>query len=143
MAPREFDQALHTCGRMGVPAAQSKDASATTCPVDSDATARVLWDKIVGYPEDPNEHFASTFGHLMGGYDGGYYGYLWSEVFADDMFTRFEKEGVLSPVVGKALREEVLSKGRTEDPDKLLRAFLGRDPNDEAFLRITGIKSQS
>ena len=87
-----------------------------------------------------DEHFAATFGHLLGGYDAGYYGYLWSEVFAADMFTRFEKEGVLSPVVGKQYRDIILAKGREEDPEQLLKEFLGRDPNQDAFLTMTGLK---
>ena len=84
--------------------------------------------------------FAAGFGHLMGGYDAGYYGYLWSEVFAADMFTRFEKEGVLNPATGRDYRNIILAKGRTEDPDKLLEEFLGRAPNEDAFLKMTGIK---
>ena len=77
----------------------------------------------------------------MGGYDAGYYGYLWSEVFAADMFTRFAREGVLNPKTGRDYRDIILAKGRTEDPDELLREFLGRAPNEEAFLRQIGIQS--
>lgn len=81
----------------------------------------------------------ASFGHLMGGYDSSYYGYMWSEVFGDDMFSRFEDEGVTNPAVGMAYRHTVLERGGTVDPDEMLRDFLGRKPNNEAFLRKLGI----
>ena len=81
----------------------------------------------------------ASFGHLMGGYDSSYYGYMWSEVFGDDMFSRFEDDGVTNPEVGMAYRRAVLEKGGTVDPDEMLRDFLGREPNNQAFLRKLGI----
>ncbi len=81
----------------------------------------------------------ASFGHLMGGYDAAYYGYMWSEVFGDDMFSRFEEEGVTNPAVGMAYRREVLERGGSVDADDMLTAFLGRDPDNTAFLRKLGI----
>ncbi len=83
------------------------------------------------------------FGHLMGGYDSGYYGYLWSEVFAQDMFTRFEKEGVLNPKVGIDYRRWILEQGGEQEPFVLIKGFLGREPNEEAFLKSLGISRSS
>ncbi|KAJ5070293.1 saccharolysin [Anaeramoeba ignava] len=77
---------------------------------------------------------ANTFGHLMSMYDAGYYSYLWSEVFSHDIFQRFKKEGLLSSVVGKQLRQTILSQGAKRDAMELLKEFLGREPNEEAFL---------
>lgn len=111
--------------------------------VDSDATARRLWEEIMAFPEDPLAHFAAGFGHMMGGYDAGYYGYLWSEVFAADLFTRFAREGVLNPFTGRDYRNIILAKGRTEDPDQLLREFLGRNPSEDAFLKQIGIAAST
>ncbi len=82
--------------------------------------------------------YPASFGHLMG-YDASYYGYMWAEVFGDDMFSRFEHEGVNSPEVGMAYRKEVLEKGGTIDADEMLVNFLGREPDNSAFLRKLGI----
>lgn len=81
----------------------------------------------------------ATFGHLMGGYDAGYYGYLWSKVFAEDMFTIFEKAGLTSPEAGQRYRTWILAKGNTAEPDTLLQGFLGRAPNPSAFYRSLGL----
>jgi Zn-dependent oligopeptidase len=118
-----FDNAIHTADK-----------------ASSDEVAKKLWADILKFPDDKASHFAGTFGHMMGGYDGGYYGYLWSEVFAADMFSRFQGEGVMSPVVGRAYRDNILARGRTADPQVLLQDFLGRPPNEDAFLTNLGIK---
>lgn len=82
----------------------------------------------------------ASFGHVMGGYDAGYYGYMWAEVFGDDMFSRFEAEGVTNPDVGRAYRREVLGRGGALDADEMLVNFLGREPSNEAFLEKLGIE---
>jgi Zn-dependent oligopeptidase len=76
----------------------------------------------------------------MGGYDAAYYGYMWSQVFGDDMFSRFETEGVTNPEVGMAYRNEVLGKGGALDADDMLVNFLGRNPSNRAFLEKLGIE---
>lgn len=81
----------------------------------------------------------ASFGHLLGGYDAGYYGYLWAEVFGQDMFSRFAREGVMSPKVGMEYRRKVLEPGGTVDAYDLLRDFLGREPRNDAFLGKLGI----
>ena len=81
----------------------------------------------------------ASFGHLMGGYDAGYYGYLWAEVFAQDMFTRFEKEGLLNSETGIDYRKWILEPGGEQPPLTLISGFLKRKPNSDAFLKSLGI----
>ena len=95
---------------------------------------------VTGMPYPEGTFFLSGFGHLLGGYDAGYYGYLWAEVIGDDMFGRFAREGVLSPEVGAAYRREVLEPNGTRDADSLVRAFLGREPSNAEFLRLRGMR---
>ncbi len=91
-------------------------------------------------PHHPGTHFAASFGHMMSdGYVAGYYGYLWSEVYGDDMFSVFADAGVLDPGVGRHYRETVLARGGSLDGAELLRDFLGRDPSPDAFLRKVGL----
>lgn len=105
---------------------------------DTMSTLRELYP-LTGFPYPEGTHFHSGFGHLFG-YDAGYYGYLWSRVFGDDMFTRFEAAGVLDGNTGSEYRRKILERGGTVDGDELVRDFLGREPNSDAFLRELGLE---
>jgi thimet oligopeptidase len=100
-----------------------------------DTTA--VWDRLASQltpmPAVPETHPQASFGHLMGGYDAGYYGYLWSKVYAQDMFTAFLNGGLENPVVGMRYRHDILQPARTYDPDVEVRHFLGRPMNPNAF----------
>jgi thimet oligopeptidase len=93
------------------------------------------------YPEDT--FMLAGFGHLLSGYDAGYYGYLWAEAIGDDMFGRFAREGVTSPAVGAEYRREILEPNGTRDADDLVRAFLGREPSNDEFLRLRGMSPRA
>jgi Zn-dependent oligopeptidase len=92
-----------------------------------------------GLPYPEGTFFLTGLGHVLGGYDAGYYGYLWAEVIGDDLFGRFEREGVLSPEVGAAYRREILEPNGSRPAAELVRNFLGRDPTPDAFLRLRGM----
>ncbi len=85
-----------------------------------------------------DQMFAAGFGHLME-YDAGYYGYMWSKVYAADMFTRFQKEGLLNPKTGLDYRKFILGPGSSEEAINLVKKFLKREPNNRAFLKEVGL----
>ncbi len=92
-------------------------------------------------PGHPDTNFGASFGHMMSdGYAAGYYGYAWSKVYGDDMFSVFQDEGVLNPVVGMRYRAKILALGGTKDGDDLLRGFLGREPSPDAFMKKIGLE---
>jgi thimet oligopeptidase len=98
-----------------------------------------LQNEVTLFPYAEGSHFQAGFGHLTN-YAAGYYGYLWALVYAQDMFSLFEENGILDKKTGIELRDKVLSKGGTEDPMLLVRDFLGREPNQNAFLKYLGLQ---
>jgi thimet oligopeptidase len=105
---------------------------------DLEAAMRDSWQVTqLPYPEDT--FMLAGFGHLMGGYDAGYYGYLWAEVIGDDMWGRFAEQGITSPDVGAAYRRAILEPNGSLSGDDLVAGFLGRAASIENYLRMRGM----
>ena len=110
-------------------------------PTSSKTTTEVvkeLQEKVTLYPFLEGTHMQAAFGHLMG-YAAGYYGYLWSLVYAQDMFSVFEKNGIMDVKTGLKYRDIILSNGGSRDELEMVREFLGREPNQDAFFRSIGL----
>ncbi len=101
--------------------------------VDTTAMWAAVARETLPFEYVPGTHPQAAFGHLMGGYDAGYYTYLWSLVYAQDMFTAFQKGGLDNPAVGMRYRESILAPGRILDPTVEVKDFLGRPMSTDAF----------
>lgn len=106
-------------------------------PPEPNKLYRDMVKKYAGIIMPKDSLFPAGFGHLDG-YDAGYYGYMWSNVYAADMFTRFEKEGVMNKKVGANYRTWILEKGGSIEDIELVKGFLGRKPSNKAFLKEIG-----
>ncbi|KAK7203163.1 hypothetical protein BZA70DRAFT_83876 [Myxozyma melibiosi] len=80
-----------------------------------------------------------SFGHLMGGYDSGYYGYLWSQVFAADIFYTEFLADPMNTTNGLRYRDTILKPGGSREELDNLKQLLGREPNNVAFLSELGV----
>jgi thimet oligopeptidase len=120
------------------------DLQLHSLPGKTDPTG--LWfrlkSELTPFPEIPGTYPEAAFGHLMGGYDAGYYGYLWSKVYAQDMFSEFKKAGLNDPAVGMRYRQQILVPGGSEEPDVLLKRFLGREVSYDPFYEDLGLKKR-
>ena len=114
-----------------------------TEPVDVTEVWYQTHEEITGVRPPAGTHQPASFGHLMGGYDAGYYGYLWSKVYALTIVNAFKKTGMMDSTLGMKFREEILSKGNMEDGMVLLETFLGSEPGTEALYEYLGISVPS
>jgi len=118
--------------------AEDMTMHASAGPVDIDAAMRDAFG-VTSLPYPEGTFSVASFGHLMGGYDAGYYGYLWAEVIGDDLWSRFVEEGITSPAVGAAYREAILERGGTRSGDELVADFLGRQASVQNYLRMRNL----
>ncbi len=120
-----LDQAFHT----------QPDGVVNTIKTVDDLAANIEL-----FPPVPQTYLHASFGHLVG-YQAGYYGYMWSLVYASDMFQRFQELGMLNPEAGQYYRKKILARGDTLDAMDLVKDYLGRDPKPDAFRALLGLTS--
>jgi Zn-dependent oligopeptidase len=102
--------------------------------VDVEEDYKKLQDKLSPLVHNP-ACLAANFGHLMGGYESGYYGYLWSEVYAAEVFQLFKQSGnIFNREVGLHYRQSILEKGGTRTGFEMMETLLRRSPSNDAFL---------
>jgi thimet oligopeptidase len=101
-------------------------------PDDLGAATRQWRDQYAIVPAPGWVEFQDAFGHLNG-YSAIYYTYRWSKVIADDLFTRFDAEGLRNPQTAGDYRRLVLEPGGTKPAAQLVRDFLGRDVSLDAY----------
>ncbi|MDQ5949733.1 MAG: thimet oligopeptidase [Patescibacteria group bacterium] len=106
---------------------------------DSSAHFSMLRKKYSGITPSSKSLFPADFAHLIGGYESGFYSYLWSLVYAQDIFGEFKKKGIFNGQLGKEVRQKIFEQGALKKEMDLLRDFLGREPSNEAFLKELGI----
>jgi peptidyl-dipeptidase Dcp len=92
------------------------------------------------YPETKETCMSTAFSHIFqGGYSSGYYSYKWAEVLDADAFEYFKEKGIFSKTVADKFKDNVLSKGGTENPMTLYKRFRGKAPQPEALLKRAGL----
>ncbi|MDB4938335.1 MAG: Thimet oligopeptidase [Labilithrix sp.] len=128
---RGFGRALQTQRQLFL-AALDQTYHTRPLPFDTTKVLQEVNDAYTPFKYVEGTHFQASFGHLIG-YDAGYYGYQWALSIAQDLFTRFKKEGLLNPKTAADYRASVLAMGASDDEAKLVAKFLGRAPSDTAY----------
>ncbi|GGG55953.1 peptidase M3 [Croceivirga lutea] len=92
------------------------------------------------YPETPETCMSTAFAHIFqGGYASGYYSYKWAEVLDADAFAYFKEHGIFNKEIADKFKDNVLSKGGTQNPMELYKKFRGQEPKIEALLERAGL----
>ncbi|HEY2642762.1 MAG TPA: M3 family metallopeptidase [Galbitalea sp.] len=124
-----LDQAWH---RMG-----PDDTITDVEKFETDAIASFGLDN----PVVPSRYYSSYFAHTFsGGYDAGYYSYIWSEVLDADTVEWFKENGGMTRANGDRFRERLLGVGGSKDPLVAFRDFRGRDAEIDPLLKRRGLE---
>lgn len=97
------------------------------------------FQKIGLIPQIDSRYKGTYFGHIMGGYDAGYYGYTWAAVLDNDAFDAFKEKGIFDKETATSFRKNILEKDGSEDPTKMYVNFRGREAKIEPLLKSRGL----
>lgn len=101
---------------------------------------KVLVEKYGLIPEIVSRYRSTYYQHIFsGGYSAGYYAYMWAEVLDADAFNAFLEKGLFDQTTAKSFRDNVLSKGNTDEPMTLYKNFRGQAPSIEPLLKRRGL----
>ncbi|HEV7951365.1 MAG TPA: M3 family metallopeptidase, partial [Glaciihabitans sp.] len=123
-----LDQAWHTI--------TTADTVTNVEQFEADALARFGLDNPAVPPRYSSTYFAHSF---SGGYDAGYYSYIWSEVLDADTVEWFKDNGGLTRANGDRFRTLLLGVGGSKDPLEAFRDFRGRDAEIAPLLARRGL----
>jgi len=105
--------------------------------VDLDAVAIADETKYTPLTPLPGTHLYASFGHLAG-YSSAYYTYMWDKVIAEDFFSQFDQANLLGGPAPMRYRRSVLEPGGSVSANDLVKNFLGREQNMDAFQKWMG-----
>ncbi|MGV3712762.1 M3 family metallopeptidase, partial [Pseudolysinimonas sp.] len=131
LAAALLDQAWHTLTK------EEADAVTDVAAFEAAALAKVGLDN----PAVPTRYSSAYFAHTFaGGYDAGYYSYIWSEVLDADTVQWFKENGGLTRENGDRFRNLLLGVGGSKNPLEAYREFRGRAAVIEPLLKRRGLE---
>lgn len=107
--------------------------------LDVMALEKEYLDSIGLIPEIAPRYHSTYFGHILGGYAAGYYGYIWCGVLDCDAFQAFKETSLFDQDTARRFRQSVLARNGTADFMKMYVDFRGREPEIEPLLRKRGL----
>lgn len=99
-----------------------------------------VFEQIGLIPEIISRYRTTYFRHIVGGYSAGYYSYLWSEVLDADTFEAFKENGIFDAKTARSFRDNILSRGDTNDAMQMYIDFRGREPEITPLLKKRGLE---
>lgn len=107
--------------------------------VDIQKFEKDYFKKIGLIPEIVSRYRSTYFLHIAGGYDSGYYSYIWAAVLDNDAFEAFKEKGLFDQVTATSFRKNILEKNGTMDAMQMFVNFRGREPVIEPLLKNRGL----
>lgn len=108
--------------------------------VDTNKFESDYLNKIGLIPEIIPRYRSTYFSHIIGGYDSGYYAYIWAEVLDCDAFEAFKETSLFDQKTAKSFRDNVLAAGGREDAMVMYKRFRGAEPKIDGLLKKRGLK---
>jgi peptidyl-dipeptidase Dcp len=107
--------------------------------VDIQKFEKDYFTKIKLIPEIVSRYRSTYFLHIVGGYDSGYYSYIWAAVLDNDAFEAFREKGIFDQATAASYRKNILERNGTMDAMQMFVNFRGREPVIEPLLKNRGL----